>query len=117
MSTLPLQTPSREPERESPHAENEALRIREENHLALAVAVSRAVHLVLLALIPPGCMGIAVGASAVVLNLAAPSVHLLGLLIVWMATTIISVMAIFAGIVEARDFRWAPKSGSDRRDE
>jgi hypothetical protein len=84
-------------------AENEALRIRGENYLALAVAVRRAAHLVLLALIPPGCMGIAVGASAVLLNLAAPSVHLAGLLTIWIATTIISVVAIVAGLIEARD--------------
>jgi hypothetical protein len=103
MSTLPLSVPDREPESESARAENEALRIRGENHLALAVAVRRAAHLVLLALIPPGCMGIAIGASAVVLNLAAPSVHLAGLLTIWIATTIISVMAIVAGLVEARD--------------
>ena len=102
MSTLPLPAQSPDPESESTRADNEALRIRGENHLALAVAVRRAAHLVLLALIPPGCMGIAVGASAVVLNLAAPSVHLAGLLTIWIATTIISVTAIVAGLVEAR---------------
>ena len=102
MSTLPLPVPAREPDAESLRADNEALRIRGENHLALAAAVRRAVHLVLLALVPPGCMGIAVGASAVVLNLAAPSVHLTGLLTIWISTTIISVTALVAGLVEAR---------------
>jgi hypothetical protein len=102
MSTLPLPSPAREPEPQSLRAEYETLRIRGENHLALAVAVRRAAHLILLALIPPGCMGIAVGATAVVLNLAAPSVHLAGLLTIWIATTIISVAAIVAGLVEAR---------------
>src|SRR5262245_24453326 len=102
MSTLPLPSPAREPNPESLRADNEALRIRGENHLAFAVAVRRAAHLVLLALIPPGCMGIAVGASAVVLNLAAPSVHFAGLLTIWIATTIISVAATVAGLIEAR---------------
>jgi hypothetical protein len=105
MSILPLPSPASDRDPESIHAENEALRIRGDNHLALAVAIRRTAHLVLLALIPPGCMGIAVGASAVILNLAAPSVHLAGLLIIWISTMIISVMAIVAGVIEARDFK------------
>ncbi len=104
MSTFPLPTPDRDSELEAVRAENEALRIRNENRVALAVAVRRAAHLVLLALIPPGCMGIAVGASAVILNLAASAAHVWGLLIVWSATTIISVLAIVAGMVESRGF-------------
>ncbi|MGE5191374.1 MAG: hypothetical protein ACM3U2_02660 [Deltaproteobacteria bacterium] len=104
MSTLPLPSSAGYHDLESARADNEALRIRGENHLALAITIGRTVYLVLLALIPPGCMGIAVGASAVVLNLAAPSVHLGGLLIIWITTTIISVTAIVAGIVEARNF-------------
>jgi hypothetical protein len=114
MSTLQLPAPNREPESESPRAEIDALRIRGHNHLALVLAVRRAAHLVLLALIPPGCMGIAAGASAVVLNLAAPSVHLAGLLTIWIATTVISVMAIVAGIVEARDANRTTKRGLDQ---
>jgi hypothetical protein len=117
MSTLPLPSSGREPDPESRHAQNEALRIRGENHLALIVAVRRAAHLILLSLIPPGCMGIAVGASAVVLNLAAPSVHLAGLLILWISTTIISVMAIVAGMIEARGFKRAAQRGGDRERE
>jgi hypothetical protein len=115
MSTLPLPSQGREPDPESPRAENEALRIRGENHVALVVAIRRAAHLVLLGLIPPGSMGIAVGASAVVLNLAAPTVHLAGLLIVWIATTIISVLAIVAGIFEARDFNRNRNTETDRQ--
>ena len=57
MSTLPLPSPASDRGPELPRAENEALRIRGENHLALVVAIRRAVHLVLLALIPPGSMG------------------------------------------------------------
>jgi len=117
MSTLPLPTPPTDADPESHRAENEALRIRGENHLALAVAIRRAAHLVLLALIPPGCMGIAVGASAVVLNLAAPAVHLKGLLTIWISTTIISVMAIVAGLVEARDFKRDRNQDVDQRHE
>jgi hypothetical protein len=78
------------------------------------MAIRRAAHLVLLALIPPGCAGIAVGASAVVLNLAAPSVHLLGLLIIWTSTTIVSVMALIVGMVEARDFNRVGPADQDR---
>jgi hypothetical protein len=104
MTALPLPPHRHVPDPESPRTEIEALQIRGENQLALAVAVRRAAHLVLLALIPPGCMGIAVGASAVVLNLAAPSVHLAGLLTIWIASTIISVVAIVAGLIESRDF-------------
>jgi hypothetical protein len=62
-------------------------------------------------------MGIAVGASAVVLNLAAPSAHLAGLVIIWLSTTIISVMAIVAGLIEARAFKTGKKPGTERRDE
>ncbi len=115
MSALLIPSRPDGPDPESARADNEALRIRGQNHLALAVAIRRAAHLVLLALIPPGCMGIAVGASAVVLNLAAPSVHLAGLLTVWIATTIISVMAIVAGLVEARDFKQSGRKEADPR--
>ena len=58
-------------------------------------------HLVLVGLTPAGLFGIAVGATAVVLNLADAAVHLAGIAIIWAAAVIVSVLSIVAGMREA----------------
>ncbi len=57
-------------------------------------------RLVLLGLTPAGLFGIAVGATTVVLKLADASVHLAGLAIIWGAASVVSILAIIAGMRE-----------------
>jgi hypothetical protein len=62
----------------------------------------RVIPLPLIALTPPALFGIAVGAMTVLLKLADPSLHRLGLWLIWVPTALVSVLAIAAGVIEAR---------------
>ncbi len=69
---------------------------------ASAPGKRRLIPLPLIALTPPALFAIAVGAMTVLLKLADPSLHRLGLWLIWVPTAIVSVLAIVAGIIEAR---------------
>jgi hypothetical protein len=62
----------------------------------------RLIPLPLIALTPPALFGIAAGAMTVLLELADPALHRLGLWLIWVPTALVSVLAIVAGIIEAR---------------
>jgi CBS-domain-containing membrane protein len=70
--------------------------------VASAAGKRRLIPLPLIALVPPALFGIAVGAMTVLLKLADPSLHRLGLWLIWVPTAIVSVLAVVAGIIEAR---------------
>jgi hypothetical protein len=82
---------------------NEAARIGGKRPRTIGILRYRGTNLVLLALTPAALGGIAVGATTVILRLAAPSAHLGGILAVWISTTIVSGLAIVAGLIVARD--------------
>jgi hypothetical protein len=67
-----------------------------------AAGKRRLIPLPLIALTPPALFAIAVGAMTVLLKLADPSLHRLGLWLIWVPTAVVSVLAIVAGIIEAR---------------
>jgi CBS-domain-containing membrane protein len=69
---------------------------------ASAAGRRRLIPLPVIALTPPALFGIAVGAMTVLLKLADPSLHRLGLWLIWVPTAVVSVLAIVAGIIEAR---------------
>jgi hypothetical protein len=62
----------------------------------------RLIPLPLIALTPPALFGIAVGAMAILLRFADPSLHRLGLWLIWVPTALVSALAIVAGMIEAR---------------
>lgn len=62
----------------------------------------RLIPLPLIALTPPALFGIAVAAMTVLLKFADPALHRLGLWLIWVPTALVSVLAIVAGIIEAR---------------
>ncbi len=84
-------------------APNEAARIFGKRPRTIGILWYRGTNLVLLALTPAALSGIAVGATTVILRLAAPAAHLGGILAVWISTAIVSGLAIFAGWSEARN--------------
>jgi hypothetical protein len=84
-------------------APNEAARIFGKRPRTIGILRYRGTNLVLLALTPAALGGIAVGATTVILRLAAPSAHLAGILAVWISTAIVSSLAIVAGLIEARN--------------
>jgi hypothetical protein len=86
-----------------PLASNEAVRIFGKRPRTVGILWYRGTNLVLLALTPVGLGGIAIGATTVILRLADPSVHVAGILAVWISSTIVSGMAIVAGWIAARD--------------
>jgi len=88
---------------EAPLAPNEAVRIGGKRPRIIGILWYRGTSLVLLALTPVGLAGIAIGATTVILRLADPSAHLGGILAVWISTSIVSGMAIVAGLIQARD--------------
>jgi hypothetical protein len=69
---------------------------------ASAAGKRRLIPLPLIALTPPALFGIAVGGMTVLLKLADPALHRLGLWLIWVPTAVVSVLAIAAGIIEAR---------------
>jgi hypothetical protein len=69
---------------------------------ASAAGKRRLIPLPLIALTPPALFAIAVGAMTVLLELADPTLHRLGLWLIWVPTALVSVLAIVAGIIEAR---------------
>jgi hypothetical protein len=83
-------------------------RLADKNHgaghkgAASAAAKRRLIPLPLIALTPPALFGIAVGAMTILLKLADPALHRLGLWLIWVPTAVVSVLAIVAGIIEAR---------------
>jgi CBS-domain-containing membrane protein len=69
---------------------------------ASAAGKRRPIPLPLIALTPPALFGIAVGAMTILLKLADPALHRLGLWLIWVPTALVSVVAIVAGIIEGR---------------
>ena len=95
---------------EAPLTPNEAVRIGGKRPRTIGILRYRGSTLVLLALTPAALGGIAIGATTVILRLAAPSAHLGGLLAVWISTTIVSGLAIVAGLIVQPEI-WRKNSG------
>ncbi len=116
MSKTAPKTDADETDAGAPLASNVAVRIGGKHPRTIGILRYRGTYLVLLALTPVGLAGIAIGATTVVLRLADPSVHLGGILAVWISTMIVSGMAIVAGMMEARDLAREQFSGRVRNE-
>jgi hypothetical protein len=73
--------------------EMEATRARAEAGKAIVAIVFRSI-------VSLGAFGIALGATAVVIQLADPSLHLAGLLVIWTSATLLSVSNVVVGLLE-----------------
>jgi hypothetical protein len=94
-------------EAEITRAKNEAIRIRAEAGKSIVATVFRGV-------VPIAVCGIACGATAIILERADPSLHLVGLLIVWIAATLVSAATVLSGAVEAPRLNWTRLVGSQQ---
>jgi hypothetical protein len=70
-------------------------------------------RLALLAVTPAGLFGIAVGATAVVLNLSDITAQIVGLSVVWGAATVVSILLVLTGMRESANYlrQFAPQPG------
>jgi hypothetical protein len=80
-------------EAEITRVKNEAIRIRADAGKAIVATVFRGV-------VPLGVCGIACGATTIIIERANPSLHLVGLLIVWIAATLISATSVIGSVME-----------------
>src|SRR5580704_8795858 len=96
--SMPLPSP-RNADVEIARAQTEATRIRAEAGKAIVVTVMRAVA-------PLGIFGIAVGATAVIIERAPQELHLAGLLIVWISATLVSALTIIGSVVDTQRLNW-----------
>jgi hypothetical protein len=87
--------PARSIDSEIIRAQTETTRIRAEAGKAIVATVFRG-------LVPLGVFGIAIGATAIIIERAAPSLHLVGLLIVWIAATVVSACTVLASALETQ---------------
>jgi hypothetical protein len=81
-------------EAELTRVKNEAIRIRAEAGKAIVATVFRGV-------VPLGVCGMAVGATSIIIERADPSLHLVAMLIVWIAATLICAATVLGGAIEA----------------
>jgi hypothetical protein len=95
----PNQASPRSVEAEIARANTEATRIRAEAGKAIVATIFRGV-------IPLGIFGVAIGATAVIVQCAAPDLHLAGLLIVWICATLVSLLSVISGVLEAQRLGW-----------
>jgi len=63
------------------------------------------------AVAPLGIFGIAVGATAVILERAPQELHLAGLLIVWISATIVSALTIIGSVMDTQRLNWKKMLG------
>jgi hypothetical protein len=75
-------------------SQTETTRIRADAAKAIVATVFRGV-------VPLGVTGIAAGATAIILELARPELHLAGLLIVWIGATLISTSAVLSSVLQS----------------
>jgi hypothetical protein len=74
-------------------AQTETTRIRADAGKAIVATVFRGV-------VPLGVFGIAAGATAIIIERAQPSLHLAGLLIVWIAATLVSACTVLGSVLQ-----------------
>jgi hypothetical protein len=103
----PPMPPLRTPEVEVIRAQTEATRARAE-------AAKEIVATALRGFVPLGVFGIAVGATAIVLEMADRGLHLAGLLVIWISATVFSIVAVVSGLLERQRFRFR-KAPADRK--
>src|ERR1700687_192771 len=92
--SAPLST-ARSIDSEIIRAQTETSRIRADAAKAIVTTVFRG-------LVPLGAFGIAIGATAIIIERADPSLHLAGLLIVWIAATVVSACTVLASALETQ---------------
>ncbi len=94
----PAMPPLRTPEVEVIRAQTEATRARAE-------AAKEIVATALRGIVPLGVFGIATGATAILLDQDDRSLHLAGLLVIWICATAFSIVAVVSGLLERRQLQ------------
>jgi hypothetical protein len=82
--------------------DSEIIRAQTETSRIRADAAKVIVATVFRGLVPLGVFGIAIGATAIIIERAAPFLHLAGLLIVWIAATVVSACTVLASALETQ---------------
>jgi hypothetical protein len=87
-----------------PLPEVEVARAKAEEVRAKAEAAKAIVLVIMRTLVQVGTFGIAIGATAVLLRQADQSLHLVGLLVIWICAALASMTAMLTTVLESR--RW-----------
>src|SRR5262249_29171018 len=93
MNIANIQGATHAPNAEIAKAEMEATRARAEAGKEIVATVFRGIMCL-------GVFGIAAGATAIVLHGAAPELHLLAIVVIWICATVVSTATVLGGLLE-----------------